>query len=173
MFSTEKIEVNLDLKVFTISGTFKPKKTDKKAAWELYIELITRITVIELKEGHGILREAFNSIYSLFNITRSVLKKYGPDLAKSASNNLSLGLISVSMLNHVLRPFLTKWHPLLEEYEVQRPKNVSKKEHEDKWEYCKKTRDELEKIRETLNLYADLLSQIAGVDPIHNKSVIT
>ena len=77
----ESIELDLNLLFFRIKGKWKPDQQEKNAAWELYVELVTRISVVELKKSEGILREALNSLYSLFPTTRQVLRKYGPSIA--------------------------------------------------------------------------------------------
>ena len=48
---------------------------DKKAAWELYVEMLTRIVTQPLNEQHGIEKTALDSIFSLFPTTREILKK--------------------------------------------------------------------------------------------------
>ncbi|MGW3011312.1 hypothetical protein ACWC9R_21125 [Streptomyces sp. NPDC001219] len=48
-----------------ISGTWRPDDAERKAAWELYVELITRVSVIELGPAEGVLREALSSHYTL------------------------------------------------------------------------------------------------------------
>ena len=42
MRAPKTVEVGLDLKNFKISGTWEPNDAERKAAWELYVELITR-----------------------------------------------------------------------------------------------------------------------------------
>ena len=104
-----------------------------------------------------------------------VLKKYGPDLVKYNAQDvmhLNLGLISVSMLNYVLRPFLSQWHPALEEYESIKEEGISRKIHEDQWDKKKELEKELADVRETLGHYANLLADIAGVTPIHNIAIL-
>jgi hypothetical protein len=46
-----------------IGGEWEPDESEVKAAWELYVELVTRISVVELKPGQGLLREALGSLY--------------------------------------------------------------------------------------------------------------
>ena len=53
-----------------LQGNWEVDDQQRKAAWEIYVELVTRVTVVELKENEGIIREALNSFYSLFNTTR-------------------------------------------------------------------------------------------------------
>ena len=104
---------------FKLEGELDQHEMYQKAAWELYVELITRIAFVELEEDKGILREAFSSLYSLFESTRDILKMNGPILAigtKNDSTKLSIGHIAIYILNVYLRPFLTRWHPLLEDH---------------------------------------------------------
>ena len=67
-------------------------------------------------------------------------------------------------MNRGLRPFLAKWHPLLQSWEAQRLPNVSPQEHEKNWSYHDRLRNELESLRSDLEEYAIGLSVIAGVD---------
>jgi hypothetical protein len=70
-------------------------------------------------------------VYSLFDTTRGILRKYGRSIAKSKrGSDLSFGYIAVSVLNGLLRPLLAKWHPLLAECEAQRDPEVSPVDHE-------------------------------------------
>ena len=175
MEKLREVKIKLNLGVIKLEGVITPSIIDRKAAWELYIELITRVTVVELKESKGILREALNSIYTLFETTREVLKRYGPKLAKydlQNAKNLNLGIVSVSMLNYVLRPFLTQWHPLLEDYESTKKEGISRKIHEEQWDNKKELEKALAEVRETLGHYAQLLADIAGVNPIQNISIL-
>ena len=122
----ESFEVSLSIPGFvSVTGTWTPNRHERKAAWEMYVELITRISVEEMRSGEGILRESLDSLYSIFDSTRVILKKYGTVIAKpKKKNEVSFGFLSVVILNRVLRPFLTKWHPILEEYETIRAKNA-------------------------------------------------
>ena len=75
----------------------------------------------------------------------------------------SVGGIAIAVLNNGLRPFLSKWHPLLQTWEVQRPPHLSPREHERNWFEEPKLRGELESLRKDLELYANALAVIAGV----------
>jgi len=156
-----------------IEGTWIPNEEEKKAAWELYVELITRISIVELKRGEGILREALTSLYSIFTTTREILRNYGPAVAKrTKKTEYSFGQLSVMILNCVLRPFLATWHPLLQEYEAKRSNELSIKEHEDAWDRNPELRKELAEVRKTLITYANHLAKVAGVKPLLSYSKI-
>ena len=157
--SLETVSVSLPFGIGSMS--WKVDTTQKKAAWSLYVELVTRIAVQPLEVDQGLVREAMNSLYSLFGTTREVLKAAGPDVGASRE---SVGGIAIAVLNNGLRPFLAKWHPLLQAWEARRPVGVSPKEHEQSWSEEPKLRSELEVLRGGLEDYAKALATIAGVE---------
>jgi len=133
----------LNLGVAQLKGTWKPDDTQRRAAWELYVELVTRIAVVPLAGNEGLLREALSSLYALFAITREVLRRYGPQVAMpTRDSEYSLGQIAVAVLNDELRPLLARWHPALEEWEARRPPDSSRVAHEDAWEHARALRAE-------------------------------
>ncbi len=147
-----------------IEGTWEPDETEQRASWEMYVELITRISVVELRPGEGLLREALSSIYTLFDRTRKILREYGPSVARPKGNgDLSFGYLAVAILNTVLRPVLAKWHPLLLNYESTRPNSVSQVEYEQQWEGNEQLRHKLNEVRDVLLEYANLLAEVAKV----------
>ncbi len=151
-----------------LEGEWEVDDLQRKAAWEIYVELVTRVTVVELKPDEGILREALNSFYSLFNTTREILKRYGPTIAVAAKpEEMTLGHVAVGVLNKVLRPLLAKWHPILENYEKQRLENISVSDHERQWEQAATLRAEIESVRQKLTTYADVLAKVSEVSKLH------
>ena len=155
---------------FNIEGEWQFDQKEKEAAWELYIELATRITTQELAPDEGLLREALSSLYSLFSETRKILREKGPSVARpKGKGQLSLGYIAVTILNSVLRPVLAYWHPTLKAYEETRPQGVSPVQHERKWERSADLRRVLNEIRQPLCTYADYLAKAAGVPPIESS----
>lgn len=154
----DKISVNLPFGIGTVD--LLPDMAAQNAAWALYIELITRIAVQELKPEEGLLREALSSLYSLFPTTRQILKDAGPSAGISEK---SVGGIAIAVLNRGLRPFLAHWHPLLQEWEAKRIDKVSPKEHEKNWPDEQKLRSEVEHLRKELDLYSKALAEIAKI----------
>src|SRR6266700_2536301 len=93
-----------------INGTWEPDEVEQRAAWEMYVELITRVSLVELQPGEGLLHEALSSLYSLFDTTRKILREYGPAVARpKGKDNISFGYLAIAILNGVLRPVLAKW----------------------------------------------------------------
>lgn len=165
MAKLTSVKVNLKLPyIGGIEGTWEPNGNERNATWEMYVELITRISVTELKPGEGLLREALSSLYTLFNTTREILRKYGPSVAQpKGKDNLSFGYLAVTILNVVLRPVLAKWHPLLLDYENTKKVSVSPLEHERQWDKYEELRQGLNDVRGVLIEYANLLAQVADV----------
>jgi hypothetical protein len=59
------VEIGLPFGLGKVAGTWAPAEAEREAAWEMYVELVTRISVEELRPGQGLLREALSSLYSL------------------------------------------------------------------------------------------------------------
>lgn len=142
-------------------------KAHRYAAWQLYVELVTRVAIQDLHPQYGLMREIMNSLYSFFEITRKILKDCGPEIVDGPH---SLGPVAIEILNKGLRPFLTEWHTRLKVYEETRPSGMSQYEHERSWEYYKEMREALKQTQDGLRKYADVLAQIAGAKPIHNET---
>jgi hypothetical protein len=164
----KKINVGLDLGLLKLEGEWEADETQILAAWELYVELVTRIAAQPLGPDDGLVREAMTSLHALFGETRRILRAHGPGVARPASKtSLSLGAIAVDVLNAALRPFLAKWHPLLQTFEETRRPEVSPRDHERAWPAHETFRKELAVLRGRMTAYADLLADAAGVQKLH------
>jgi hypothetical protein len=158
------VSLGLPFGLGSIAGKWEPSEEEQRAAWEMYVELITRVSIEELSPREGLLREALSSLYTLFGTTREILRTYGPVVAApKRGSELSFGIIAATVLNRALRPFLTKWHPELTHYESQRPQDVSPLEHERRWERGDELRSDLSELRTVLREYADYLGKVADV----------
>jgi hypothetical protein len=162
-----RVSIGLPFGLGSIEGTWAPDDSERRAAWEMYVELITRIAIQQLGPGEGLLREALSSLYTLFDTTREILRSHGPTVAvPKGGHDLSFGLIAVTVLNKALRPLLAKWHPELSDYESQKPAGVSPVDYERHWAREGELRQALEDLRPTLLGYANILAQVAGVPPL-------
>jgi len=126
---------------------FKPQEADREAAWELYIELLTRVSTQYLEPEHGDESTALESVHSLFDLTRNIIKKHGRDCAEFTK-------IAVVVLNQLVRPFTTKWH---KESLRGSFSNASK---------CKKFRIELNELQKQLRIYTRMLADMASVEDL-------
>jgi hypothetical protein len=95
------LKINLGI----LETEWQPQEKDREAAWELYIEMLTRIATQPLPAEHGDEKSALDSIYSLFDITRQILKQKGRE-------SVQFSKVAVVVLNQVVRPFTAKWHRL-------------------------------------------------------------
>ena len=110
---------------FGIGGAeWEADSTERRAAWSLYVELVTRVAVQTPELDIGLSREALSSLYSLFGSARQILRDAGPDVGCSRE---SVGGIAIAVLNLGLRPFVSKWHPILQTWENHRdPRSAQK-----------------------------------------------
>lgn len=144
----EKWEIkNIKLNLHFADLEFQPSTEDADAAWQLYVELITRITIQTLIPEEGDEKTALSSINSLFEITRDILKKQG-------RKSHEFTKLSIIILNQVIRPFTAKWHKL---------SLANAFEDENK---CIEFRKDLADLQVVLKNYTKLLSNIAGVEDL-------
>lgn len=138
--------------------TFVVNKDDKQTAWELFIEVATRVSTQPLEPGDGFLRESLNSLYQLFGQTRDILKRAQPTKIKRAK---TVEYLALAMLNRELRPFLSKWHLRLSRFEAAGATD------EAAWPENSQFRVELEMMRERLVEFALAFATLAGVPDPH------
>ena len=120
---------------------------DKDAAWDLYVEMLTRITTQPLPSEVGDEKTALDSVYSLFPTTREILRRRG----RSA---IQFSKIAVPMLNQIVRPFTAKWHRESLEGAFENPAK------------CAEFREDLTALRKDLRNYSSMLADIAGVEDL-------
>ena len=94
---------SLKINLGFLEGEFKPSDPDRAAAWELYIELLTRVTTQSLAPKHGDEKTALDSVYAIFPLTREILRRQGSGSGEFAK-------LAIPVLNQVIRPFTAKWH---------------------------------------------------------------
>ncbi len=126
---------------------WRPSDRDKDAAWDLYVELLTRITTQPLPDEDGIEQTALDSIYTLFGITRKTLKEHGRSC-------IEFTRIAVIILNQVVRPFTAKWHRRSPDGAFESP------------EQCAVFRAELQALQIQLRNYTQLLAELADVEDL-------
>ncbi|WP_217161921.1 toll/interleukin-1 receptor domain-containing protein [Streptomyces sp. AC512_CC834] len=138
----------------------RPSPLERAAAFDLQVELVTRVGVQPLPRDHGSLREALTSLHSLFATTRELLHR----VATETATPLTLPGIAARLTNTHLRPFLTTWHPALQEHEAVRPPEVSPVEHERRWKRSPDMRADLAELQQPLTSVAKDLAGLCGID---------
>lgn len=142
------LKINLGL----LETEWQPQEKDREAAWELYVEMLTRIVTQPLPAEHGDEKTALDSVYALFGITREILRRKGRECIQFCK-------IAVVVLNQVVRPFTAKWHKLalagaFEDAEKQR-----------------EFRRELAALQILLRNYTKALADIAQVEDLSSFGV--
>lgn len=158
------MKVALKTPLVQVEGTWEPSEAERSAAWELYVELVTRVAVVPLPNDRGLDREALNSMHALFGIHREILRRYGPAIAEpKRGGQYNLGYLAVLALNAVLRPFLSYWHPLLSDAEASNDPGLGPFARDRAWPLHDEFRTELARVRGQLRTYAQWLSHACDV----------
>lgn len=144
-----------EVSIFFLKLKIKATQNEKAAAWNLFIELSTRIATQQLADDCGVEERALKSLYEFFLKARSILVEQGR-LAEG------FALTTVYTLNHVLRPFLSKWH---RKHELQK---CFDSENE-----CKNFRSELKILQKELKALAFCLADAAGIDPQTAEEILS
>lgn len=137
----------LKINVHVLEMEWEPQEADREAAWELYVELLTRVVTQALPDSEGSEKSALESAHALFSITREILRRKGRDCAQFTK-------IAVVVLNQIVRPFTTKWHSTLLEKNL---KNTRKR---------KEFRRELALLQQDMRRYSKALADIAQVEDL-------
>lgn len=137
----------LKIKAPMLEMEWQPSDPDKAAAWDLYVELLTRITTQPLPDEDGVEQTALDSVYALFALTRQTLKTHGRDC-------IAFARIAVIVLNQAVRPFTAKWHRRSQCDAFSSP------------DQCALFRRELHELQIQLRNYTRLLADLADVEDL-------
>ena len=142
-YHLEKISFNLKV----ISGDLLLNDADANAAWDLYVEMVTRTVTQPLPAEDGDEQTALDSVYALFSITREILRRHGKDTVEFSK-------VAVPVLNQVVRPFTARWHRASLAGAFDNPAKLVQ------------FRTELSVLQCDLHNYNRLLADIAGVEDL-------
>jgi hypothetical protein len=104
------VDINLSLPLInSIRGTWKVSDLERSAAWEAYIEIITRISPCWQGVSQRDMEREMDVLEDLLNKLRDILKKYGPLIGKTEGvNDLSFAHLALIIINVLLRPALLR-----------------------------------------------------------------
>ena len=137
----------LSVKTGIMNLEWSPSDPDKDAAWDLYVELLTRVTTQPLAKEDGVEEAALASIHALFDITRQTLKEHGRPCVEFSR-------IAIIVLNQIVRPFTAKWHQRCENGVLDTPAGRDE------------FREDLHALQEQLINYTGLLAELADVEDL-------
>ncbi len=115
--------------------------------------MLLRVVTQPLPTEGGDESTALKSIYALFPVTREILRRRG----RSA---ISFSKVAIPIMNQVVRPFTTKWHP---QSLTGALGDLGKRAE---------FRKDLEALQRDLRNYNRLLAQIAGVEDLTDLEML-
>ncbi|MEM1178348.1 MAG: hypothetical protein AAGM22_08395 [Acidobacteriota bacterium] len=124
---------------------WSPGDVDKDAAWDLYVELLTRVATQPIATGEGVEKSALESVAQLFPLTRETLKHHGRQA-------VGFSRIAIVVLNQIVRPFAAERHLLSERGAFEEEKERAR------------FRSDLAGLQRQLRNYTGLLADLAGVE---------
>jgi hypothetical protein len=139
--------------------TFVVNDDTQQVSWQLFVESVTRISTQRLDDDEGLIREALTSLYGLFATTRDILRAARPS---ARGQGITVEYLAVNLLNRELRPFLSKWHPRLKEFENAHPDLP-----ESDWPHAAECRTELSRVQANTREYVLGFARLAGVRDPH------
>lgn len=137
----------LKVSIGFLETEWQPQESDRDAAWELYVEMLTRIVTQPLSATDGDEKTALDSVHALFGITREILRRKGRDC-------IQFSKIAIIVLNQIVRPFTQKWHRLALAGAFEQAARRQE------------FRQELEALQVDLRNYAKALADIADVEDL-------
>ncbi len=138
---------SLKIKVGFLEGEFAPQDPDRAAAWELYVELLTRATTQFLAPEDGDEQASLESVHAIFPLTREILRRHGSGCGEFAK-------LAIPVLNQIIRPFTAKWHRL----------SLANAFADS--ERCREFRTELSALQPRLRDYTRALAAMAAVEDL-------
>lgn len=138
---------SLKINAHFLEMEWKPDDVDKDAAWELYVELLTRVTTQYLSPDDGDEKTALDSVHQLFELTRDITKRKG-------RHCINFTKIAIVVLNQIIRPFTAKWHGLSLQGAFGQPERRAQ------------FRKELSALQEVLRTYTKMLADMAQVEDL-------
>ncbi|MEO0796193.1 MAG: hypothetical protein AAFX93_13570 [Verrucomicrobiota bacterium] len=153
-----EVEMNIPILGATKVQLGNPQRA---AARRIFHEMTTRTVIQPLNNEDGNIREALNSLYQFFQIVRDELKEMPPTPSNTQKTAITLESICHRMLNHAVRPYLSRWHPRLQDWEGT---NLGEAD----WPLNAICRRDLEKMRAIAAEYAKNLGNAANIPGYEN-----
>ncbi|MBT3320763.1 MAG: hypothetical protein HN392_00590 [Anaerolineae bacterium] len=139
-------------------GSLETESTSdsERVAWELYVELITRLPLKEIDTPSS---DDLSFLFDIINVTRQILRQAGPSISRWPN---PLGRMVIDIINKGIRPFLAKWYPLLNVANREKTKENNAKGQQDKtlFEFKRNFAD----LHGELIIYSEALAKLAGVE---------
>ena len=132
---------------------------DRQAAWELHVELATRVAIAPLPPEQGLLSEALSSLECLTERTRQILREHGPH---EDTRGCRFQQLSRTVIDEVERPLLARWKPSVTAVCQDENLGAGVMDRERAWPDHVVLRDELARMQSRLAVIAAELAELAG-----------
>lgn len=131
----------------------------------IYIELVTRKAAIPIDEDNDVIKEVYDSWFTLFTAIRNEIKNLPGEFIKNHNPSNKLIDLTVEILNQGLRPHLTKHQARFRKWYAEQLDDVNNKgksPQDIQKLYPKYTEliDSMKDVNETLRLYSVELKKI-------------
>lgn len=133
---------------------FTSAGAQRRVAWRLFVEMTTRIATQPMQDQDGSAGIALESLRKLFDLTRATVSEMQP--TPNATGD-TVETFALDMLNSDLRPFLSLWHPIWDDFAK------GGKADSQAWSEHKRFRDGLRELQGKIEGRARGLAEIAGV----------
>lgn len=138
------------------------ERADRQLAWELHVELATRVSVVPLAAGEGLLVEAVRSLDTLAARCRDLLSGHPPHPVGPDGDACEVEAVGRTVLGDVLDPMLARWRSAVSARNATLPSGVGPADHERAWPRADALRADLAHARLRLTASAEQLAELAG-----------
>ena len=157
--------ISIKTSVFEYQNKVERSWENLYIANRIYIELITRKAAIPFDQQHDVIKEVYDSWYTLFTSIRLEIKNLPGQFINTRNSSNELIDLTTSILNSGLRPHLTehqarfrKWY----QEQLDMPQNKGKTPQEIQQDYPKynKLVSSMRDVNETLCVYSFQLKKL-------------
>jgi len=150
----ELVELTLGIGDSRIKYKIRRNYENLEIAHRIFIELITRKAAIPIDEINDVVKEIYDSWYSLFQITRYEIKKLSGKSLQKNDQSEELIKMATDILNKGLRPHLTQYQAEFRKWfeeELDKSENTGKSPQE---------------IQRNFHKYAELIESMKQVNTL-------
>lgn len=145
--------VDVDLRmpyVNRIKGVWMVNRTEVRASWKAYIEIVTRMPPPPPLSQRSVAHE-LSSLGELCERLKEILKQSGPCVGRNDDDALSFASLTLTVINTALRPVLAQ------------PEHVSRPPENHQRPDEKAALEQLDRVYPVLVDFGNLLERAAGV----------
>lgn len=150
----ELVELTLGIGNSNIRYEIRRNYENLEIAHRIFIELITRKAAIPIDEINDVIKEIYDSWYSLFQITRCEIKNISGESLQKSGQSEELIKMATDILNKGLRPHLTQYQA---EFRKWFEEELGKSES---------TGKSPQEIQRNFHKYADLIESMKQVNTL-------